>query len=100
MRNRSVLDRFLAVMRKAEWILADTPAEWARLAPRIGVSEPDALEVYRRRFREGIPKRPLPDEFADARYLYRVLASIGGTHLVGPSSGLDPDAFYNPGADQ
>lgn len=99
-RNRSVLDRFLAVMRKAEWILADTPAEWARLAPRIGVSEPDGLEVYRRRFREGIPKRPLPDEFADARYLYRVLASIGGTYLVGPSSDLDPDAFYNPGSDQ
>ena len=59
-RNRSVLDRFLTVMRKAEWILADTPAEWQPLAPRIGVSEPDALEIYRRRFREGIPRRPLP----------------------------------------
>ena len=95
--NRALLDRFLAVMRKAEWILADTPAEWERLAPRIGATEPDALEVYRRRFREGIPKRPLADELADARYLYRVLASIGGTDLVGPSPELDPGAFYTPG---
>jgi NitT/TauT family transport system substrate-binding protein len=95
--NRALLDRFLAVMRKAEWILADTPAEWERLAPRIGATEPDALEVYRRRFREGIPKRPLANELADARYLYRVLASIGGTDLVGPSPELDPGAFYIPG---
>ncbi len=98
--HRSVLDRFLAVMRKAEGILADTPAEWESLAPRIGVSKPDALEIYRRRFREGIPRRSLPDEVADARYLYRMLASIGGTDLVGPSSDLDPAAFYAPGSSQ
>ena len=84
-------------MRKAEWILADTPAEWQRLAARIGVSEPNALEVYRRRFREGIPRRPLAEEFADARYLYRVLAAIGGADLVGPSPDLDPGAFYTAG---
>jgi NitT/TauT family transport system substrate-binding protein len=96
--NRALLDRFLAVMRKAEWMLADTPAEWDRVSPRIGVTEPAALEVYRRRFREGIPKRPLPEEFADARHLYRLLASIGGTDLVGPSSDLDPGAFYVPGS--
>jgi NitT/TauT family transport system substrate-binding protein len=99
-RNRPVLDRFLTMMRKAEWILADTPADWGRLAPRIGVSEPDALEVYRRRFREGIPKRPIAEELADARYLYGVLASIGGTNLVGPSTDLDPGAFYTPGSEQ
>jgi NitT/TauT family transport system substrate-binding protein len=96
--NRALLDRFLAVMRKAEWILADTPAEWERLVPRIGVSDPNALEVYRRRFREGVPRRPLADEFADARHLYGVLASIGGTDLVGPSSDLDPGTFYTPGS--
>ena len=99
-KNRAALDRFLAVMHKAEWILADTPAEWPRIAPRVGTSNPDALEVYRRRFREGIPKRPLADEFADARRLYHVLASIGGTELLGPSSDLDPGAFYAPGSSE
>jgi NitT/TauT family transport system substrate-binding protein len=96
--HRAPLDRFLATMRKVEWLLADTPAEWQRVAPRIGTSEPNALEVYRRRFREGIPKRPLAEEFADARHLYRVLAEIGGPELVGPASDLDAGAFYNPGS--
>jgi NitT/TauT family transport system substrate-binding protein len=100
MQNRALLDRFLAVMRTAEWILADTPAEWERVSPRIGVTEPAELEVYRRRFREGIPRRSLPEELADARHLYRLLASIGGTDLVGPSSDLDPGAFYIPGSSE
>jgi NitT/TauT family transport system substrate-binding protein len=99
-RNRVLLDRFLAVMRKAEWMLAETPTEWKRVSPRIGVTEAAALEVYRRRFREGIPIRPLPEEFADARRLYRLLASIGGTDLVGPSSDLDSGAFYFPGSSE
>jgi NitT/TauT family transport system substrate-binding protein len=37
---------------------------------------------------------------ADARHLYGVLASIGGTYLVGPSPDLDPGAFYTPGSGQ
>ena len=96
--HRAPLDRFLTVMRKAEWLLADTPAEWQRVAPRIGTSEPSALEVYRRRFREGIPKQPAAEELADARRLYRVLAEIGGVELVGPASDLDAGTFYNPGS--
>ena len=32
----------------------------------------------------GIPRRPVADEEADARVLYRVLAAIGGRELVGP----------------
>jgi NitT/TauT family transport system substrate-binding protein len=96
--HRAPLDRFFAMMRKAEWLLADTPAEWQRVAPLIGMGEPSALEVYRRRFREGIPKRPPGEEFADARKLYRVLGAIGGQDLVGPASDLDAGAFYNPGS--
>jgi NitT/TauT family transport system substrate-binding protein len=34
---------------------------------------------------------------ADARALYRVLAEIGGTDLVGPSRDLDPGTFYGAG---
>jgi NitT/TauT family transport system substrate-binding protein len=28
--------------------------------------------------------------------LFRTLASIGGTELVGPSQELDPDLYYHP----
>ena len=96
-RNRALLDRFFAAMRKAERILADSPAEWQRLAPRIGVSDAKALDIYRRRYLEGIPRRPLEDEAADAQALYRVLAEIGGADLVGPARELEPGTFYSPG---
>ncbi len=96
-RNRALLDRFFAAMRKAERILADSPAEWQRLAPRIGVSDAKALDIYRRRYLEGIPRRPLEDEAADAQALYRVLAEISGADLVGPARELEPGTFYSPG---
>jgi NitT/TauT family transport system substrate-binding protein len=96
-RNGALLERFFAATRQAERILADSPAEWHRLAARIGVNDPAALEVYRRRFLDGIPRRPLAEEVADARALYHVLAAIGGTELVGPSADLDPGTFYRAG---
>lgn len=93
-RNRDVLDRFFAATQEAKKILAESPAEWQRLAPRIGVEGADALEIYRRRYLEGIPRRPLADEAADAQALYRVLADIGGAELVGSAQALDAGTFY------
>jgi NitT/TauT family transport system substrate-binding protein len=95
--NRALLERFLAVTSQAKKILADSPADWQRLAPRIGVSTDAALELYRRRYVEGIPRRPLADEIAGAQALYRILADIGGTDLVGQARQLDPGTFYRAG---
>ena len=54
---------------------------------RASVSrDPAALAIYRPRYREGIVRRPLAEEEADARGLYRVLAEIGGAELVGPAA--------------
>jgi NitT/TauT family transport system substrate-binding protein len=96
-RNHSALDRFFDATRKAKEILAQSPEEWQRLAPRIGVSDPVMLDVYRRRYLEGLPRRPLAEEETDAKALYRVLADIGGTDLVGPARELDPGTFYMAG---
>jgi NitT/TauT family transport system substrate-binding protein len=96
-RHGALLGRFFAATRKAEEILRSSPAEWQRLAPRIGATSPRALDVYRQRFLEGIPQRPLADEVADAQTLYRVLAEVGGVELVGPSRNLDPGIFYGAG---
>ncbi len=96
-RNRGLLDRFFDLTRRAKDMLASTPAEWQRLAPRIGIGDAAALDVYRRRYLEGIPRRPLGDEASDARALYRVLADIGGADLVGPARELDPGTFFAAG---
>jgi len=97
-RNRSTVDRFLDAARQAKEILAASEAEWRRLAPRIRVSDANALAIYRQRYGEGIVRRPIAEEEADARALYLVLAEIGGAELVGPARQLAAGTFYRPAA--
>jgi NitT/TauT family transport system substrate-binding protein len=95
-RNRSTIDRFLDMTRQAKKILATSEPEWGRLAPRIRVTDPAALAIYRQRYSEGIVRRPLVQEEADARALYLALAEIGGTELVGSARELPSGTFYRP----
>jgi NitT/TauT family transport system substrate-binding protein len=97
-KNRAALDRFLDASRQAKEILASTPAEWQRLAPRIGITDPATLALYRTGYSEGIPRRPLAQEQADARSLYHILADIGGAELVGPARELEAESFYRRAA--
>ena len=95
-KNRAVVDRFLDVTRQAKEILASQDAEWQRIAPLIGTADSATLRVYRDRYREGIPRRPIADEEEDARSLYRVLARIGGAELVGPAGELAAGTYDRP----
>jgi NitT/TauT family transport system substrate-binding protein len=97
-RNRSAVDRFLDASLKAKDILAASDAEWQRLAPRIGVTDARSLAILRERYSEGIPRRRIDDEAADARGLYRILADIGGADLVGPGLELEAGTFYRRAA--
>jgi NitT/TauT family transport system substrate-binding protein len=99
-KNRDAVDRFIAVTRRAKETLASSDEEWKRIAPLVGVADPAALKVYRDRYRAGIPRRPVADEEADARILYRVLAELGGAELVGPARELAPGTFYRPAASE
>jgi NitT/TauT family transport system substrate-binding protein len=95
-KNRAAVGRFLAIAAEAKEILASSPEEWQRLAPRIGVTDAASLDIYRRRYSEGIPRRPVADEARDAIGLYRVLADAGGAELVGPTREMDRGTFYDP----
>ena len=87
--NRDAIARFIAITRKAKEILSNSDAEWETIAPLTGAPDAATLNTYRDRYREGIPRRPIADEEADARILYRVLAPIGGRELVGPAQELE-----------
>jgi NitT/TauT family transport system substrate-binding protein len=93
-RNRVALERFLEASRQAKEILAASATEWQRLAPLIGTHDGSALAILRQRYSEGIPRRPVAEEAADAHALYQILADIGGADLVGPGRELDPGSFY------
>src|SRR5207244_9655080 len=92
--NRDAVARFIAMTRGAKESLATSDGEWERLAPLTGAADAATLRAYRDRYREGIPHRPIADEEADARVLYRVLAAIGGREIVGRAQELAPGTFY------
>jgi NitT/TauT family transport system substrate-binding protein len=93
--NSDAIARFIAVTRAAKELLATSDAEWERIAPLTGVPDAATLRATRDRYREGIPRRPIADEEADARILFGVLAAIGGSELVGSALELDPGTFYH-----
>ena len=93
-RNGAVLARFLDISRKAKNILAENPEEWERLRPRLNLRDAGALTVLRQRYGQGIPRRSVEAEEADARTLYAVLARLGGAELVGKANELEPGTFY------
>jgi NitT/TauT family transport system substrate-binding protein len=98
-RNTSTVERFLAAVHQAKEILAGSETEWQRLAPNLRLSDANAVAIYRQRYSEGVLRRPLTEEEADARALYVVLADIGGTQLVGAARALPPGTFYRPAAE-
>jgi NitT/TauT family transport system substrate-binding protein len=87
--------RFIAMTRAAKEILSTSDSEWETIRPLTGAPDAATLRAYRDRYREGIPRRPVVDEEADARVLYSVLARIGGRELVGPAQQLDPGTYYH-----
>ena len=95
-RNSDAVAKFIAVTRKAKEMLAGSDAEWQRIAPLIGTTDQASLKVFRERYREGIPRRPIDEEESDARTLYGLLAELGGSALVGNAAALAPGTFYRP----
>ncbi len=93
-RNPSLVERFVEAARHAKEILAHSETEWTRLAPSLRINDPHTLSVYRQRYSEGLLRRSLTEEEADARTLYSVLAGIGGPQLVGGARELPPGTFY------
>jgi NitT/TauT family transport system substrate-binding protein len=94
--HRSAIDRVLAAAQKANQIMLQSDEEWDALRPLMNAEDDQTFKAYRDRTREGIPRRPIAAEEADARALFKALADIGGAELVGPAQELDPDLYYQP----
>ncbi|MBP1888214.1 ABC transporter substrate-binding protein [Sinorhizobium mexicanum] len=91
--NPDVAMNFIKASAQAKKLLAQSDAEWQRLAPVVR-AEGRELEVLRDRYREGIPNRPLAEEESDAAKLYDLLAELGGEKLVGEARHMAPGTFW------
>ncbi len=95
-RNADRLQRFFAMMMKAKKLLADNDEAFAKIAPMTGITDPKTLAILRRYYRQGVPTATLAQYQADAAAIYKVLAEVGGSQLVGKATTLDPGVFYHP----
>jgi NitT/TauT family transport system substrate-binding protein len=98
--HKDVLRRYFAAAAEARKILSEDPSAWAPIEARLRLKDDRALAVYRHRYLEGVPKRAIAEEAADARVLYRRLAEVGGEALVGKERELDAGLFYDPGTSE
>lgn len=93
--HRDKVLAFLAASRDAKALLAESNAEWTRLSQAGIVRETGGqLEKVRERFRDGIPRRAVAEEQADAARLFTVLAELGGRDLVGDATALPGGTFW------
>ena len=98
-KNLKAIKGFLRAAAKANELLATSDAEWDRLKPIMSANDPTftekTFEALRRRYREGIPERPIAFEEIDAKVLYQFLRELGGTKLVGSGTELAPGTFWH-----
>ncbi|RBP12926.1 NitT/TauT family transport system substrate-binding protein [Roseiarcus fermentans] len=92
------LRRFLDAAARARQALASDPALWTPIKARLRLTDEAALDIYRKRYAEGVPKRSVAEEAQDAKALYRAIVAVGGPDLVGGAADLDTGLFYDANA--
>ena len=94
--HKDALRRYFEAAAKARTVLAEDPSAWAPIKQRLKIADDAALAIYKQRYLEGAPKRPIAEEAADAKALFLAMADIGGRELVGGAKQLDAGLFYDP----
>ena len=95
--HASALKRYFDAAAKARAALARDPSAWAPIKARLNVPD-EAFEIYRSRYLDGLPKRWVAEEAADAAALYPAIIDAGGKDLVGGAPELDRALFFDPNA--
>jgi NitT/TauT family transport system substrate-binding protein len=93
--NRPAVSAFLRAAYAAKQILVTSDAEWERIQPLTGATDPAVLRALRDAFREGTPRRFGQAEIDAAAAAFAILAREGGEELVGPSRQLSPGTFWD-----
>ena len=97
-KHGDALRRYLAAAAKARAALSSEPSTWTAIKSQLHLADAAALETYRKRYIEGIPRRSVAEEAQDAKELYRAIVENGGKDLVGDAPELDTSLFFDPAA--
>jgi NitT/TauT family transport system substrate-binding protein len=86
---------FVNASKQAKELLATSDAEWDRLRPLMRIDDDAVFKNTVKRFREGIPNRPIAEEEADTAKVYDALVKLGGEELVGKATSMSPGTFWS-----
>jgi NitT/TauT family transport system substrate-binding protein len=93
--NKEAALGFVRASKAAKELLAESDAEWERLRPLMGAENEAVFETLIKRYREGIPSRPIVEEERDTAKVYDYLAEEGGEQLVGPAEEMAEGTFWS-----
>jgi NitT/TauT family transport system substrate-binding protein len=85
---------FLAAAKKARDTLANSPAEWQKIAPLTGTDDAQVLERLREAYRRGIAQGEPADDVAEAQRLLELLVKFGGIDEAPPGGRVPAGTFF------
>ncbi|MGA0593662.1 ABC transporter substrate-binding protein [Enterovirga sp. CN4-39] len=91
-----LIQGFLRASQAAKGELVSSDAAWALVRPLMEAPDEATFQALRRYFLDGIPRRAVAAERADAERLFEVLARVGGEKLVGRGASLPPGLYWDP----
>jgi NitT/TauT family transport system substrate-binding protein len=86
---------FVQASRDAKALLNTSDEAWGRLKPMMKANDEVVFDMLVKRYRQGIPSRPIAEEEADTARIYDYLAKIGGEKLVGKAKAMSPGTFWS-----
>ena len=92
--HAATLALFFKIAAEAKEILAHSDADWETIARQNGISGEAQLALYKKSYSDGIPRRPLEEEAADAKVLYHALVQTGGADFAGLAKEFDEETYY------
>ena len=92
--HAELVQAFVRATRASDAILAHDDAEWQRLKPLTRADSDAVARAYMQHYREGIVEHWGQKQRDAAALLYKVLAQLGGTRLVGEGQELAPGTFW------
>jgi NitT/TauT family transport system substrate-binding protein len=90
----NVIAGFLRSVKEAQDIMAKSDAEWDRLRPLMRAASDEEFRLLRDRYREGMTFAWGPEQHADAKKLFEILAGLGGEELTGKDVVFDAAMFW------
>jgi len=86
---------FNRASRKAKEILAQNSEAWLPIRPMMKVNSEQGFKALKSGFLKGAPTHWGETERSEAKTLYKLLAEIGGSKLVGKTHQLAPGTFID-----